>query len=536
MEETGKRVRDMVYQKLTNKNINEAAVRTEGRLAQWGVEPRNVLKARLAAEETLLKFQAEIGEDGIFTQKYTKYLNSIRLEISVPGSEFDPFALQDETGSEILRGLLSNMGAAPVWQYKNGVNRILFFSKKKKRSQLSALAIAVLSALLCGGLCRFLAPQLRQLLAQEILSPLLERFMGFLTAIAGPMVFLSVVWGIYSIGDTAALGKIGKRMTGRFLLMSVFFTMISGMLFQPFFSFQAGTKEKFDFSDLYQMILEIVPGNFFTPFTEGNPMQIIFVAVVIGMALLILGTKVSSVVSLMEQANTVVQTIMEAAGSFVPLLVFGSLLNMLLGSNFYLIFQTYKILFVMLLGDLLLLTVYVLLVCTRRGVSPPVLLKKLLPTFLTALATASSSAAFSMNMECCEKDLGIDPRIVRFGVPLGQVVYMPGVCVMFLAAGFCMAEIYHVTVSPVWMVTALLIAVVLAVAAPPVPGGALTCYTILFVQLGIPSEAIAVTIALNVILEFFTTAVNLSCLQMELVELAASLDMLELKILREKKK
>lgn len=54
--------------------------------------------------------------------------------------------------------------------------------------------------------------------------------------------------------------------------------------------------------------------------------------------------------------------------------------------------------------------------------------------------------------------------------------------------------------------TAFLISIVLAVAAPPIPGGALTCYTILFVQLKIPMEVMAVTIALNVILEFATTA------------------------------
>ena len=49
-------------------------------------------------------------------------------------------------------------------------------------------------------------------------------------------------------------------------------------------------------------------------------------------------------------------------------------------------------------------------------------------------------------------------------------------------------------------------------------------------------EAIAITIALNAILEFFTTAVNLFCLQTELVELAAGLDMLDLKRLREESK
>lgn len=82
------------------------------------------------------------------------------------------------------------------------------------------------------------------------------------------------------------------------------------------------------------------------------------------------------------------------------------------------------------------------------------------------------------------------------------------------------------------MLTVFIISVILAIAAPPVPGATLTCYTILFMQLGIPAEAIAVVIALNVILEFAATAVDVFCLQTELVELSGSLEVLDRDCLR----
>ena len=107
---------------------------------------------------------------------------------------------------------------------------------------------------------------------------------------------------------------------------------------------------------------------------------------------------------------------------------------------------------------------------------------------------------------------------------------------LFLCAAFGMAENYGVAITSIWMLTAFIISVVLAIAAPSVPGAALTCYTILFMQLGIPSEAVAVVITLNVILEFFTTAVNLFCLQTELVELSGSLKVLDVDCLRKKQK
>ena len=513
--------------KLSNENIAQASDVAEKTFGEWGVDARNILQIRLAVEETLLKYQEAFGREAEFAQKYIRRFKRIRLELSVIGERFDPFDTKEEEQSEVLRGLLANMGVVPAWQYKNGENLILFTPKKKKRSQMASLILSVMLAFLCGGLCRFLPEGVRTFLADQLISPIFNRFMGLLSAIAGPMVFLSVVWGIYSIGDMAAMGRIGKRMIGRFMLMTVLLTLPACAVAMPLFSLKAGDGGTFDFSELFQMVLDIVPGNFFTPFTEGNPLQIIFVAVLIGMAMLVLGNKATVAAAFVEQSNYIVQLIMEAVSSFVPLFVFGSILTMVLGNDFSVFFHTYKLLPAMLAGDMIVMGVYLVLVCTRRKVRPVLLLKKMMPTFLIALTTASSSAAFGVNMECCEKKLGIDKRIVNFGVPLGQVIFMPGVSVQFLAVGFCMAEIYGVTVSPVWLAMAFLIAIVLAVAAPPIPGGALTCYTILFVQLKIPMEAIAITIALNVILEFFTTAADLFCLQAELVELAAGLDMLD---------
>ena len=135
-------------------------------------------------------------------------------------------------------------------------------------------------------------------------------------------------------------------------------------------------------------------------------------------------------------------------------------------------------------------------------------------------------------METCEKKLGIDKRVVNFGVPMGQIIYMIGGCILFMTAAMCMAEAYGVTISLNWLLTALFISVVLAIATPPIPGGSLTCYTLLFLQLNIPAEAVPIIIAVEVIMDFICTAVNLLCLQTELVELAGDLNMLDYDKLR----
>ena len=170
---------------------------------------------------------------------------------------------------------------------------------------------------------------------------------------------------------------------------------------------------------------------------------------------------------------------------------------------------------------------YALWACLRLRVSFPLVLRKLLPTYLIALSTASSSAALSSNLETCERRLGVSGRIVHFAVPLGQVMFKTGGAVGFFVLALGLAEFYGVAMPLSWIVTGVLTAGLLAIAAPPVPGGSLTCYTVLLAQLGIPDEAIGLAVAGNVILDFFMTSCGISCLQSELMLSANRLGMLD---------
>lgn len=410
---------------LSNENIDTRIKETEKFLSEANVDDKDMIRIRLAMEETLLNYQKILGETESFSQRCVKRLGRLRIELSVPGIRHDPFA-DEEEGSEILRGILAGMGIAPVWQYKNGVNQIIFTPRRRKPSQVLLLVASVVLAVVCGGLCTLLPEHIQNFLSIQLIAPVFNTFMGLLTAIAGPMIFLSVVWGVYSIGDTATLSKIGKRMILRFLLMSFLLTLLAGATMLPFFPLAGNGGSSLDSSQLLQMVLDIVPGNFFTPFTEANPLQIIFVAVIIGFAMLVLGAKVSSVASFVEQANSVVQLIMEAVSNLIPFFVFGSIFNMILSGSLSTLLRASKLLPIMLLGHVLVCAAYLLLVCIRKRVALPAFVKKVAPTFLIGLSTASSAAAYSTNVECCEKQLGIDRQIINFGIPLGQVVLCRG--------------------------------------------------------------------------------------------------------------
>lgn len=526
----------MMKYELNNRNIDAASDAVTNFLTDAKVDSKDIHRIRLSVEEILLKYSDRLGENKTFDLVTSKRLRTLRIELSVSGESFDPFIEDDENGVGILHSLLLSLGLAPVWRYKNGKNIITFTAKKKKMPQILQLGIAILAAVALGGICYLLPQNVSAFITEEVITPVFNTFMGLLSAISGPIIFLSVVWGILGIGDMSTFGKIGKKMIGRFLIVSVAVGMVGTAICGLFFKISATGETAFAFSDLYEMILDIVPGNLLTPFTEGNSLQIIFIAIIVGLAMLILGNHIPTVTSFIEQANSVMQLIMSAVSAFIPFFVFGSVLNMIVGNNFSAVAKSYKLILVMLLADIILMICYLFTVSVRKRVSPMGLLKKTMPTFVIGLTTASSVAAYQTNIACCEKKLGIEKRIIDIGIPLGQVIFMPGAIVLFLCAAFGMAENYGVAITPIWMLTAFIISVVLAIAASPVPGAALTCYTILFMQLGIPSVAVAVVITLNVILEFVTTAVDLFCLQTELVELSGSLKVLDIDCLRKKQK
>ena len=156
----------------------------------------------------------------------------------------------------------------------------------------------------------------------------------------------------------------------------------------------------------------------------------------------------------------------------------------------------------------------------------------MMPTFLIALTTASSSAAFGTNISCCEKDLGVNNKICSFGIPIGIVLFKPMVAVSFVTASFYFAEVYKVGISLTWLISAVIVVTVLSIALPPIPGGALACYTILFSQLGIPAEVLGIVVVADVAFDFLSTGFTQPMLQMEMVLQADKMGLLNKETLR----
>ena len=515
----------------SNTQINQACQQVEKALVAYGVERREALRIKLTFEEILLEYQENLGEDASFLVQCSSRFSAIRVAVTVPGAPLDPMDKTEENAS-VMRELLAGLGLAPTWSYKNGKINIVLLAKKKPLSCTVKMVVSIILAIITGFLLTLLPENISSGINDYLLTPVTNAITGLISAVSGPLIFLSVLGSICSMGNTETLGKIGSKTIKVILLYMTVIVALMTAFGSLFYHVEIGSKSASSFSQVLDLIYDIVPSNLFEPFITGNALQLIFIAVIVGLAMLVLSSKVSGIFALVEQLRSIVQTIMSGLASMLPLLIFVIFAGMISNGNLGTILSSWKIMAVIMLLMVIYYAVNLLRLSLTKKISPALLFKKAWPTLLIALTTASSAAAFSTNIRDANNKFGIDKKLVEFGIPIGQVLFKPGFAALLFGVGIGFAESSNIPITLPWLVISFITTLLISFAIPPVPGGAMMVFTIVFTQLGIPMEVMGVAIAINAVADFPLTACNVSSWQLTMIDVADSLSMLDQEVLR----
>jgi Na+/H+-dicarboxylate symporter len=132
------------------------------------------------------------------------------------------------------------------------------------------------------------------------------------------------------------------------------------------------------------------------------------------------------------------------------------------------------------------------------------------PAQLLAFSSSSSSATLPVTMECARDRLGVAERVVSFVVPLGATTNMAGTALYQAVASTFIAQLYGVEMTLAQQATVVLLATLIAVGSPGVPGGSIVMMVIVLEAVGLPTEGIAVILAVDRVLDMCRTVVNVS--------------------------
>lgn len=147
------------------------------------------------------------------------------------------------------------------------------------------------------------------------------------------------------------------------------------------------------------------------------------------------------------------------------------------------------------------------LVCTRQN--PLKFARGMSQALTMAFATASSAATLPISMKCLEDKLHIDPRIIRFVLPIGATINMDGTALYEAVASIFIAQMhgeFELTFSKVVVVS--LTATLASIGAAAIPSAGIITMMIVLSAIGLPQEEVALIIAVDWLLDRFRTTVN----------------------------
>lgn len=529
---------DEIYESvLCDEAIDECSKRVRGFL-QSVKQPRSeVLRYALSIEEILIKIREQDpnNEKHISLTMGKKFFKTF-IELVVDGESINVY-LEDDNHSALGDYMLKTIGLSPEYVYKNLKNVYSFRIKKKRINPLIKLAIAFAAAFLIGMVGgALLSGATRTACVDAVLIPLHDTFLNVLGAIAGPMIFLSVAWGIYGIGDASTLKQIGSKLLGSYIAVLFAGSTVLGIASLPLFgvSLTKSSGAGSGLAEIFTMILGIIPPNIFSPFIDGNTLQIIFLGVLFGIAMLFLGRRTEIVAQLIEQINLIVQFLIEIISVLVPYFIFIVLIEMQWSDTIGVMKKVARLFAVFAVAVVAFASFMLIYTSIRNRVSPIMLFTKQFPTLITGITTASSAACFGINLKSCRNNLGINEKITSFGLPLGMVAFKTNTSLNYVTMAIFFAKMYDVDVSVQWIIIMLFTAGVLAIATPPIPGGAASSYTVLFLQLGIPAEAVAIALACDAIFDFMATGADQFLMPFQLLNQASKLGLVDRKTLLSK--
>ena len=263
-------------------------------------------------------------------------------------------------------------------------------------------------------------------------------------------------------------------------------------------------------SSILDTLKNLIPSNPIAAFANGNMLQVLVFALIIGFTLIAVGEKGTPFLNLIDSVNEVCLKIITTIMYFTLRSVFSVLSYQLWKpTEPRLLFPLQHSLSSCMRHSFgFAIVVYGLSVKIIGKQSPFKFLKALLPAALNAFGTCSSSATIPLSKQCMEEEMGVSNQITSIAIPLGATVNMDAVSILmsFMIMFFANACGIHVSVS--LMIIILLANVLLSVGTPGVPGGAIASFAALATMAGLPAGVLGVYISINTLCDMGATCVN----------------------------
>ncbi|MFU1969238.1 dicarboxylate/amino acid:cation symporter [Bordetella avium] len=376
----------------------------------------------------------------------------------------------------------------------------------RKHKFYQILYVQVLVAIVIGVLLGYFKPDLG-----EAMKPLGDGFIKLVKMIIAPVIFLTVTTGIAAMSDLKKVGRVAGKAMVYFLVFStlaLIIGMVVSRIVQPGAGLHidpasldqksvAGYVTKAHDSTITGFLLNIIPATMLSPFVGGDILQVLFVAVLFGLSLAMVGPRAQPITDFFNALSAPVFKLVAILMKAAPIGAFGAMaftigkygiksivnLAMLVGT-----FYATSVLFVVVVLGM---------VARYNGFSIIKLVRYIREELLLVLGTSSSEAALPTLMEKMER-AGCSKSVVGLVVPTGYSFNLDGTNIYMTMAALFIAQACDIPLSLGDQILLLLVAMLSSKGAAGVTGaGFITLAATLSVVPTVPVAGMALILGVD---------------------------------------
>jgi len=389
---------------------------------------------------------------------------------------------------------------------------------RRKQPLWAQLWVWVLVAMALGIALGIAAPDLA-----GQMGPLGDAFIKLIRMLIAPIIFCTVVTGIAHMADMARVGRVAIKAIIYFEVMTTI-ALIIGLLAVNIL--QPGAGMNVDVSKLNPSVVEpyvklthdvgfvpflvnIIPSTFVGAFTEGNILQVLFIAVLSGFALVWLGERAKPLVDVIDVASKMLFIIVGIVMWTAPIGAFGAIAFTVGKFGVGSLASLGKLILGFYLTCVVFIAVGFAPIARLCGFSLLKLIRYIKEELLICIATTSSETVLPRIMDKLEQ-LGCEKSVVGLVVPTGYSFNLDGTCLYLATAAVFLAQATNTPLDVWHQIGLLLILLLTSKGAAGVAGAA---FVVLAATLGaessIPVASVALVLGIHRLMSQGLTPTNL---------------------------
>lgn len=387
--------------------------------------------------------------------------------------------------------------------------------QKRKLNLPAWIIIGMLAGIAVG----FIFLKIGGTFTTDYLKPFGTIYINLLKFMVVPVVLFSIMSGVISLNDLKKVGSVGIK-TFIYYICTTALAVVIGLVvvncFKGFFpvldsSVTSGLKyEATAAPKIMDVIVNIFPDNLLKPMVDTNMLPVIVIAIFFGAGVLAAGEKGKMIANIVDSMNEVVMKVLMMIIKLTPIGVFCLMADVVAVNGAKVVGSLALIVGVAYIGYILhLVIVYSLSIKFLAGMSPIKFFKGMAAAMLTAFTTTSSNATLPVNIECCN-DMGAEPEISSFVLPLGATINMDGTAIYQAVATVFIACCYGVDLTIGQMAMVVVTATLASIGTAGVSGAGMIMLSMVLLQVGLPVEGIAIIAGVDKLFDMGRTTLNIT--------------------------